>query len=106
MHDREEETISLLEGTLEVDIGDEKITMKAGETLLIPRGTPHRLMMAGDAPARYLVLCTPGGFDEFVEACASEGEASWPPASPSAEDIARLKKESGRFGITLFPPRG
>lgn len=105
MHDREEETIHVLEGELEVEIGDEKISVHAGETILLPRKVPHRLNMVGDTAAHYIVLCTPAGFDEFVAACASNDPVSWPSAAPAADDIARLKNECPKFGITLFAPK-
>lgn len=102
-HDREEETIHMLSGQLEVTMGDETVTLRAGDTILLPRHVAHRLSTQGDEDAHYLVLCTPAGFDEFVLACASDDSASTETSLPTPVDIARLREEAPRFGITLFP---
>jgi len=36
-----EEIIYVIEGTLEYEIGGKKITVKAGDVLFVPAGTPH-----------------------------------------------------------------
>lgn len=101
-HDREEETIHLLNGQLEVTMDGEQLTLMPGDTVLIPRHVAHRLTTVGEHSARYIVVCTPAGFDEFVIACASEspGNSDTPP--PSAADVARLREQAPQFGITLI----
>ena len=104
VHDREEETVHVLEGQLEVTIDNENVLVGPGETVLLRRHIPHRLATKGDVDARYIVVCVPAGFDDFVEACATEDDGSLEPSAPSPEDIARLKDQAPRFGITLLPP--
>ncbi len=36
-----EEIISVIEGTLEYEIGGKKSSVKAGDVLFVPAGTPH-----------------------------------------------------------------
>jgi quercetin dioxygenase-like cupin family protein len=102
-HDREEETIHMLAGVLEVTLGSETVLLNPGCTLLIPRHVAHRLCAQGEESARYIVVCTPAGFDGFVEACASADSESAQTSVPSAADIARLRDQAPRFGITLLP---
>src|SRR5215813_189257 len=46
-HTREDEALFVLSGELEVTIGDETFTLRAGETLMAPRNIPHRLRNSG-----------------------------------------------------------
>lgn len=102
MHEREEETLTVLEGVMHLTVGDKQVSVRAGETALLPRNVPHRLTNNGDAPARYLLVCTPAGFDDFVDSCADAQAAVVTPTSPGPEDIKRMREAAPRFGITLL----
>jgi quercetin dioxygenase-like cupin family protein len=65
IHDDADECVYLLEGTLEMGVGDEVITGGAGSVMLVPRGTIHSLVNVGDAPARFIVLLSPPGYEGF-----------------------------------------
>ena len=41
-------------------VEDAVITRRAGELAFAPRGVAHTLANHSDAPARYLLVCTPG----------------------------------------------
>jgi quercetin dioxygenase-like cupin family protein len=102
MHEREEETITVLDGVLDVTVEGELVRVHAGETVLVPRRVPHRLGNSADVVARYLVVCTPAGFDGFVDSCADAQTGPVVPTPPQAEDIARMREAAPRFGITLL----
>lgn len=102
VHEREEETIHMLAGEMEVTVGDKSVLLHAGDTILLPRHVAHRLSIQGNSNSHYIVVCTPAGFDEFVEACASEDNGADTAPSPSPTDIARLRDQAPRFGITLL----
>lgn len=102
MHHREEETITVLEGVLDVTIEDKPVRVQAGQTIFVPHHVPHRLGNTGDVLARYLVVCTPAGFDGFVDSCAEAQPGPVVPTPPQAEDIARMREAAPRFGITLM----
>ena len=53
--------------------------LAAGDSLVAPRGTPHTYRVESDR-ARWLVVCSPAGFDDFVREVASAGERIEPPA--------------------------
>lgn len=101
-HRNEDETVFVLAGTLRVETGNDAITIEAGQALVLPRGQLHRLGNAAAEQARLLVLCTPGGFDEFVQAAGrpvlDQG------LSMTEAEIARLIEVAPRHGITLLPP--
>jgi quercetin dioxygenase-like cupin family protein len=102
-HAREEETITVLEGVLDVIIDGKTVSLHAGETIFVPRNVPHKLANTGDVLSRYLVVCTPGGFDDFVDNCADVQTGPVMPTPPRPEDIARRREAAPRFGISLLP---
>ena len=50
----EDEAIVVLEGTLEVRLGDQVHRVGADHTLLVPPGAPHGFTSVGSVPARVL----------------------------------------------------
>jgi mannose-6-phosphate isomerase-like protein (cupin superfamily) len=52
LHPGQDEHFEVLEGAIDVQLGDVSRRVTAGETFTVPRGTPHRMAPAGDAPAR------------------------------------------------------
>jgi mannose-6-phosphate isomerase-like protein (cupin superfamily) len=105
VHADDDETIYMMEGEMQAIIGGETKIIRAGETLFLKRGVPHQLMNVSGARMRYILLCTPSGFDNFVaeggrERERDEGTQIVP---PTTNDIARMKSAAPRFGITLMP---
>ena len=43
-----------------------------GSFVFGPRNIPHGFKVVGDAPAHMLLLCTPGGFEQFVATTATQ----------------------------------
>jgi mannose-6-phosphate isomerase-like protein (cupin superfamily) len=70
IHATEEEAFYVLEGEIDVLIGERTVTAAAGAFVLVPRGTVHTLSRAGTAPARVLVIISPAGFETFFEEIA------------------------------------
>ena len=62
------ETFYVIEGEIAVRVGDEAREAGPGTVAVVPRGTPHTFANPSDAPARMLVLVTPGGFERYFEA--------------------------------------
>jgi quercetin dioxygenase-like cupin family protein len=62
------ETFYVIEGEIAVRVGDEAHAPVPGTVAVVPRGTPHTFANPSDAPARMLVLVTPGGFERYFEA--------------------------------------
>ncbi len=102
VHAWDDETLYIMEGELRAIVAGEEQTIKAGESIFLPRGIPHQLMNDGVSPAHYLLLCTPGGFEGFL---ADGGHALAPgeiPCPPSTVDLERLQAAAPRYGITLL----
>jgi quercetin dioxygenase-like cupin family protein len=68
VHEREDELVYLLEGEIEVTLGDQKMKAVPGVMALLPRGIPHGFTNVGSKPSRLLDTMLPGHFDNyFVE---------------------------------------
>jgi quercetin dioxygenase-like cupin family protein len=60
-----DEAFYLLEGELTFQLGDEVMTVRAGEMAFAPRGVPHTFANRSAAPAKYLIVITPAGFERY-----------------------------------------
>ena len=60
-----DEAFYVLEGELVFQVEDVVITKRAGELAFAPRGVAHTLANHSDAPARYVLVCTPAGFERY-----------------------------------------
>jgi len=65
IHSREDESFFVLEGEIDFQIGDEKITARPGTFIQGPRGIAHSFRNTTQLPARVLVFVTPGGFENL-----------------------------------------
>jgi quercetin dioxygenase-like cupin family protein len=102
-HEREDETLVVLEGALDVTVDGRHHRLLPGESIVLPRGTAHTFRNPTADTARYLVICTPAGFDGFVDACAIAKAAPFEPSIPTDADKARMRAAAERFGIALNP---
>jgi mannose-6-phosphate isomerase-like protein (cupin superfamily) len=59
LHRSDDEAWFVLEGRLGFRVGDQEREVGAGESILVPRGTPHSYWNAAAEPARYLLVMTP-----------------------------------------------
>ena len=55
-HTNTEEAMVLLEGTLEAQLGSQRMTLEAGDLVLAPAGSVHGFLNRSDAPARLLYV--------------------------------------------------
>ena len=53
-HPHQDEHFEVLEGELRARVGEVERTVRAGETLDVPPGTPHAMWNAGPAPTRVI----------------------------------------------------
>ena len=75
VHEEREESIFVLRGELEVQLGDELHQAAQGATVFIPRGVQHRFRNVSDDHAVFLGIYSPGGIEEFFENfAATQGE--------------------------------
>jgi len=58
-HRESEELYHVTSGHCQLSLGDEIVSLEAGDTALITPGTPHRLYNPGPEPAEILCCCSP-----------------------------------------------
>jgi quercetin dioxygenase-like cupin family protein len=105
LHTREDESVHLLEGCLEVTIGEETFIMKAGQTYFAPRDIPHRLRNTSNSPVRALLINTPGTFDKFVQMAGTPvSQDASTPGFPDPDQMQRLLALAEEFGVKILAP--
>ncbi len=67
LHRASEEVYHLLEGQAWMTLGEDRFAVHAGDTVLIPPGTPHRLENSGTLALRVLCCCSPAYRHEDTE---------------------------------------
>jgi len=95
-HQREDEAFYVLEGRMAFVCGDEWIVGGPGTYVFGPRGIAHGFTVVGEAPARMLILCSPGGFEQFVL------ELSEP--APAPPDMGKLMAVAAKYQIDIHGP--
>jgi len=58
-HQRSDEIYHIIAGTGIMILGDKRFTIVAGNTIFIPRGTPHNIENTGRALIKVLCCCSP-----------------------------------------------
>lgn len=61
LHPEQDEWMYAMEGEFRVEVGDEKVTLKPGDSVLMPRKVPDVWAQVGDTPGKLLVAFTPAG---------------------------------------------
>lgn len=74
-----DEAFYMLEGELIFQLKEALVTRGAGELFFAPRNVAHTLANQSDAPARYVLVCTPAGFERHWARIAAEAAGVEPP---------------------------
>ena len=74
-----DEAFYLLEGELVFQVEQALVTKGAGGLSFASRNVPHTLANQSDATARYLLVCTPAGFERHWERIAAQAAGVEPP---------------------------
>jgi len=100
IHHREEESLYLLEGILDITLGETQVTATTGGLVHIPRGTIHSFRNTGSTIARMLVLFSPAGMEQYFEEVL-EPVQNRSAAIPAVTDalIARMVGAGPKHGI-------
>lgn len=90
VHARIEEIFYVVEGEVQVRIGDRTMTARPGDFVLVPPGVAHGFGNAGQEPAKMLLVISPAGVHEkyFEELAALLRE----PGPPDMAAVGALRK--------------
>jgi mannose-6-phosphate isomerase-like protein (cupin superfamily) len=76
-----DEAFYVLAGELTFQLGDRLFTAEAGRFAFARGGVHHTLANRGDEEARYVLVCTPAGFERYFDRVAAETAGVDPPPS-------------------------
>lgn len=100
-HEREDEVFYMLEGQMTVMEEDSVATVAAGSYVVLPRGRLHGFWNAGDAPARMLVVLTPGQLESYFDDAAKFAQAD---GQQDLNEVMRVSQAYGmEFRMDLVP---
>jgi quercetin dioxygenase-like cupin family protein len=75
-----DEAFYMLEGELIFQVDDTLVTKGVGEVSFAARNVAHTLANHSDAPARYVLVCTPAGFERHWARLAADAAGLEPPS--------------------------
>lgn len=103
VHEHDEEAFYVLEGTLDLFLGDDVVPVVPGSFCLVPRGLAHTFRSTSEKPARMLVILSPPGFETFFDACEQRFPEHAGMPEP-AEAGAVLTAMAPDFGLRIVGP--
>jgi mannose-6-phosphate isomerase-like protein (cupin superfamily) len=106
VHANEGEGFLVLEGELTVHTAEGSVALGPGQSGHAPAGEVHTIEVTSDAPARWLLVSAPAGFEAFVRAYGTPAEHDGLPVLDGPPDIERLVRVAGEHGITFAGPPG
>jgi quercetin dioxygenase-like cupin family protein len=65
VHARGDEAAYVLDGELELRLGDRVVHGRAGDIIYVPEGHTHNVANSGPGPARILIVLSPPGFEGY-----------------------------------------
>lgn len=92
IHREMEEMFYVLEGQVEISVGERLVQAQPGAFVLVPRGVPHGFANRGTVQARLLIIFSPGGQREGYFEGLAEMIGNGSPADPG-----QLKALMARF---------
>jgi quercetin dioxygenase-like cupin family protein len=102
-HDFGTESFYVLEGNVRFVVGDTDVAHGPGGFAQVPRAAAHSFKVLGDAPARMLIIVTPGGQWDFFTECGRPAPAlRLPDRVEIPANLAELIARHG--GAALGPP--
>jgi quercetin dioxygenase-like cupin family protein len=92
VHAYEDEVVYVLQGAIQIRLGDGKLEASEGGVAHLPKGIPHALYNPLRIPLRILALAIPGGMEQFFDELESAMQNG-------RMDDAKHKEISRKFGI-------
>jgi quercetin dioxygenase-like cupin family protein len=103
VHTNDDEAFLLLEGSMTVWVGDQRVTLERGGVGFLPKGIPHAFRF--DSPSRALIITTPAGQEGFFRSVG--WDLSEPKPDGWAISTEALGQAAAAHGIrTVGPPHG
>jgi quercetin dioxygenase-like cupin family protein len=94
VHNREDETVYILEGEFRWKLGAELCATQPGSFVFIPRGLAHCFQCVGQQPGRMLITFAPAGMEGFFERLSSL----------TAFDLEAFRDAAAEHGMDVVGP--
>jgi len=75
VHSNEDEVVYVIEGSIEIRLGDQTLLAEKGGIAHLPKGIPHGLYNPLKRTSKYLAMAIPGGMEKFFDELAEAQEA-------------------------------
>ncbi len=98
IHKTEDEAFYVLEGEINVLVGERNFKAKVGTFVLIPRGTVHTFCRIEKKPAKLLAIFTPAGFEKFFD------EAVDLDVTDTEAYVAKAKDLAEKYNMVIVGP--
>ncbi|MCH7645569.1 MAG: cupin domain-containing protein [Nitrospinae bacterium] len=98
IHKTEDEAFYVLEGEINVLLGERTFKAKAGTFVGIPRGTVHTFCRIGKKSAKLLAIFTPAGFEKFFD------EAVDLDVTDTEAYVAKAKALAEKYNMDIVGP--
>lgn len=90
VHTKEDEIFKVLEGELELTVGDNTTVLKAGDLAFGPRNVPHSWKVIGEKNAKVILSVFPAGIENMFEELGA-----LPPGPPDMEKVMEICARQG-----------
>jgi quercetin dioxygenase-like cupin family protein len=104
VHHREHEAFWMLEGELEIQVGENTFRAGPGSFVHLPKDIQHGYENVGAGPARFLGLMVPAGLEKFFEEVGKPGTNLSSPPPFEEEDLDKLLAVAPRYGVEILLP--
>jgi quercetin dioxygenase-like cupin family protein len=102
-HSAEHNVLFVIDGVIDLTLGDEKHQLYPGDTANIPAGTPYGLRMTG-GDNRILVFSEADIMWRLYDGCGTVWDAEIYPDTPTQVDLARVEATFTALGIARAEP--
>lgn len=93
MHENEDEVFQVMEGQVEMSIGDKTTILNTGDLIFCPKGIPHSWKVVGEVKAKAMLSIFPAGIEAMFE------ELSQLPAGPP--DFDKVVQICGKYKVRI-----
>jgi quercetin dioxygenase-like cupin family protein len=90
-----------IEGTLVVETDDGRSALAPGDAMFLPKGRAHAFTNGSDRPARALLVCLPGGFEEFLLELSGMLPTNVPSGPPAPDTVETLAATAARHAVIV-----
>jgi len=102
VHGREDQLLYVVEGQITAQLDGVNSTVKAGESVWLPRGIPHCFKIESET-AKLIEISTPAGFEQFHIGMGEPASAPVIP-EPGPVDPAALAEAVASYGGKVLGP--